>query len=98
MLGLAAAGRCTLHCLPQGTMALLLDGLGAGRSSLLSRTGVGTFIDPRVGTGSAIAGGREQLISVRGERLRYRIPKIDVAVFNVPAADRKGNVYVKNAP
>ncbi len=97
MLGLAAAGRCTLHCLPQGTMALLLDGLGAGRSSLLSRTGVGTFVDPRVGTGSAIAGGREQLISVRGERLRYRIPKIDVAVFNVPAADRKGNVYVKNA-
>ncbi len=37
------------------------------------------------------------MITVRGDRLRYRIPKIDVAVFNVPAADRRGSLYVKHS-
>jgi propionate CoA-transferase len=96
MLDLAAANACELQCLPQGTMALLIDGLGRGEDSLLSATGIGTFVDPRVGTGSRVAGTAEQLITVEGDRLRYRIPPIDVAIFNAPAADRHGNIYVKH--
>jgi propionate CoA-transferase len=92
MLELAAAGHCELQCIPQGTMALLFDALGRGQT-----TGIGTFIDPRVGTGSRVANSaHEALVTVRGERLRYRIPKIDVGVFNVPAADRHGNLYAKH--
>jgi propionate CoA-transferase len=95
MLDLAVAGKCELQCLPLGVMALLFDALGHGRTSCLAPTGVGTFLDPRVGTGSVVAGStREQLVSAEGEQLRYRIPKIDVAVFNVPAADRHGNLYL----
>jgi propionate CoA-transferase len=98
MLDLAAAGQCELQCLPMGTMALLFDALGRGRNSCLTNTGVGTFIDPRIGSGSAVAPSTsEQLITVHGDRLRYRIPKIDVAIFNAPAADRRGNLYVKNS-
>ncbi|HUI26049.1 MAG TPA: hypothetical protein VL403_08165, partial [Candidatus Kryptonia bacterium] len=97
MLDLAAVGHCELQCLPLGTMALLFDELGRGRTSLRTDTGVGTFIDPRVGSGSPIANPLdEQLVTVEGERLRYHIPKIDVAVFNLPAADRAGNLYAKN--
>lgn len=96
MLALAAAGDCELQCLPQGTMALLLDALGRGEDSLLSETGIGTFIDPRVGTGSPVAGVGEQLVTVAGDRLRYRIPAVDVAIFNAPAADRHGNIYVRH--
>jgi len=95
MLALAADGACELQCLPQGTLALLIDALGRGEDSLVSATGVGTFVDPRVGTGSPVGGRGEHLISVEGDRLRYRIPPIDVAVFNAPAADRRGNVYVR---
>jgi propionate CoA-transferase len=95
MLALAAQGACELQCLPQGTMALLIDALGRGETSLLSGTGVGTFIDPRVGTGSRVGGTGEQLVSVDGECLRYRLPPIDVAIFNAPAADRHGNIYVR---
>src|SRR6185295_1373024 len=51
MLALAAAGDCELQCLPQGTLALLVDALGRGADDLVSTTGVGTFVDPRVGTG-----------------------------------------------
>src|SRR4029453_17929682 len=96
MLELAAAGDCELQCIPQGTLALLIDALGRGEDSLLSETGVGTVVDPRVGTGSRVAAAGAPLISAEGDRLRYRIPSIDVAIFNAPAADRRGNIYVKH--
>jgi propionate CoA-transferase len=96
-LDLAQAGECELQCLPLGILALLFDRLGHGKDSVLSDTGVGTFLDPRTGRGSpvtAVTG--EQLVSVEGDRLRYRIPRIDVALFNLPAADRHGNLYAMN--
>jgi propionate CoA-transferase len=97
MLELAEAGQCELQCIPQGTLALLLAGLAQGRNSRLSTTGIGTFIDPRVGPGSPVArSAAEPLVTVERGRLRYRLPAIDVAVFNVPAADRQGNLYVKH--
>ena len=96
MLALAAAGDCELQCIPQGTLALLIDALGDGDDSLLSNTGVGTFIDPRVGSGSPVGGAGEQLVTVEHDRLRYRIPPLDVAIFNAPAADRRGNIYVRH--
>ena len=69
MLDLAAAGQCELQCVPQGTMALLFRALARGQHSLLTGTGVGTFIDPRVGAGSYVAGpARESLVSVAGGR------------------------------
>lgn len=95
MLDLAATGDCELQCIPQGTLALLIDALGRGEDSFVTETGVGTFVDPRVGTGSRVTGRGEQLVAVDGDRLRYRIPPIDVALFNAPAADRNGNIYVK---
>lgn len=94
MLDLAATGDCELQCLPQGTLALLIDALGRGEDALRSETGIGTFMDPRVGTGSPVAGRGEQLVTVEGDRLCYRMPPIDVAIFNAPAADRRGNIYV----
>jgi propionate CoA-transferase len=96
MLDLAAAGKCELECIPQGTLALLIEALGRGERSLLSATGVGTFVDPRVGSGSRVGGAGEQLVTAEGDRLRYRMPAIDVAVFNAPAADRRGNIYVRH--
>jgi propionate CoA-transferase len=95
MLALAASGECELQCVPQGTLAALIDALGRGDDSLLSATGIGTFVDPRVGPGSRVTDMGEQLITVEGDRLRYRIPPIDVAIFNAPAADRRGNIYVR---
>lgn len=95
MLALAADGACELQCIPQGILAALIDALGRGETSLWSTTGVGTFIDPRVGSGSRVGGVGEQLVTPEGDGLRYRMPPIDVALFNAPAADRAGNVYVR---
>lgn len=97
-LELAAARRCELQCLPLGVIAELYDALGRGEDTVLSEVGAGTFLDPRVGRGSPVQGGRrEQWIRAEGERLRYRLPPIDVAIFNLPAADRRGNLYADGA-
>lgn len=97
-LKLAAKGKLELQCLPQGILTFLLDAQGRGEDSLLSETGLGTFLDPRVGTGSAIFDKTaEQLITVEDGKLRFRAPKVNVAMFSAPAADREGNIYLKNA-
>lgn len=95
LLDLAEAGRCELQCIPFGVLTQLFEALGRDEDSVLSAAGVGTFLDPRVGRGSPLEPGGEQLVTVHDDLLRYRIPKIDVAIFNAPAADRHGNLYVK---
>ena len=51
-LKLGDEGKCEVQCVPQGIMALLFDAQSRGKDSILTKTGVGTFIDPRVGRGS----------------------------------------------
>lgn len=98
ILRLAAKGKCEIQCLPQGVVAFLIEAQGRGEDSILTSTGVGTFLDPRVGPGSHIFDpNAEQLVTVEGEQLRYRVPKINVAMFGAPAADREGNIYLRNA-
>lgn len=97
-LKLGDAGKAELQVVPQGTMALVIDAQGRGEESLTSRSGVGTVVDPRVGRGSPLIDpNAEQLITPDGDMLRYHLPAIDVAFFNLPAADREGNIYAKNA-
>ena len=43
------------------------------------------------------ADGAPQWIAAEGDQLRYRIPPIDVAIFNLPAADPSGNLYARGA-
>jgi len=96
-LKLADEGKLELQCVLQGVMAMLFDEQGKGNDSLLTQTGVGTFIDPRVGSGSPILDpDAEQFVTVEDDMLRYRLPKTNVAIFNAPAADRKGNIYARN--
>lgn len=98
MLRLASQGKLELQCLPQGIMALLLEGQGHGERSVVSRNGIGTFVDPRVGRGTPVVDpGAPQLVCQDGEGLRYTMPGVDVAVFNLPAADEEGNLYARRA-
>lgn len=95
---LAEQGYLELHNLPQGQMTYLIEAQARGEDSVVSRVGVGTYLDPRSGRGSVVCGDpRNSLVSVEGDLLRYRLPRIQVAVFNVPYADEKGNLYVRNA-
>ncbi len=97
-LALADAGDCVLGVLPQGIIAHLAEAQGQGKDHIISNVGVGTFIDPRIGSGSQVIDGLgEQLVSAEGDRLRYRIPEVTAAVVIAPSADMEGNIYVKEA-
>jgi len=98
-LRLAADGRMEVQCIPQGILALMLAAQEHGEHSLITETGIGTFVDPRVGRGTPVyPETAPQYVSVMDDgKLRFRCPKINVAIFNAPAADRRGNIYVKNA-
>ena len=98
LLRLGAKGKLDVQCLPQGIIAFLMEAQGRGEDSLLSSTGIGTFMDPRVGSGSHIFDpNAEQLIAVHDGQLQYRMPKITVAMFGAPGADREGNIYLDKA-
>ncbi len=98
-LKLADQGKLELQCLPQGLIGLLFEAQGEGVDHITTETGVGTFVDPRTGRGTPVCDpNAQQYVSVEDDgRLRYTLPKIDVAIFNAPAADRKGNIYIKNS-
>ena len=98
MLRLADAGKLELQCLPQGIMTLLLDAQGRGEDAMTLPTGIGTFMDPRTGRGTPVVDPTApQFVTVDGDQLRYTMPKVDVAIFNLPAADSEGNLYGINA-
>ena len=76
---------------------LLCKGHNGDPDYVINRTGAGTLIDPRTGRGTPLTPGAPQYVEVLEDgRFKYHIPKIDTAVFSAPAADRKGNIYMKN--
>lgn len=97
MLRLGDEGKIELQCYPQGTLALLFDAQARGEDSVLVPTGVGTVFDPETGRGTPLCPpGAEQWAAREGDQIRYRLPLIDVAIVNAPAADRSGNIYMKH--
>lgn len=98
ILKLVAKGMMELHTMPQGQMAFCLEAQARGEDSVVGQAGVGTFLDPRVGTGSIVAGSaREGLIDAVDGGLRYRLPRVMVSLANVPYADDEGNLYMHHA-
>jgi propionate CoA-transferase len=87
-----------IHIMPQGEITEILKAQATGRSTVISETGIGTFLDSAMGGGSAVTPhSRKSYIQRNGNHLEYTLPPIDVALFNAPFADREGNIYFKNA-
>jgi len=95
---LAQHGQIELHTMPQGVMSHLIEAQAKGQMDLLSTVGIGSFLDPRVGNGTALSPhALAQYVRVEGEALRYFLPKIKIALINAPYADAEGNVYFRHA-
>lgn len=95
---LGETGHLEIHTLPQGEITELLNAQAIGMSTIVSDTGIGTFLDPELGGGTAVT--RDTLKSYvkrNGKHLEYTLPLINVALFNAPYADREGNIYFKHA-
>lgn len=98
LLRRADAGDLELHIMPQGILALALRAMGEGGNEVLTHAGVGTFVDPRTGRGTPLLPeGAQQYVQPEGDQLRFTVPRVDVALANAPAADRKGNIYARGS-
>jgi propionate CoA-transferase len=90
------------YCFPGGVIQQLLREIGAGRPGLFTHSGLGTFVDPRHGSGRCNRRSREELVEVMHvdgrEILRYKPFKVDVAIIRGTYADTRGNISPEEEP
>ncbi|WMS41372.1 CoA-transferase [Acuticoccus sp. MNP-M23] len=102
MQALAKTNRIEAYSLPSGVISLLLRESGAGRPGLITRTGLGTFVDPLHGGGRVNAAAVDDIVErveLGGETyLRYLPLKVDVAIIKGTFADTSGNISMMDEP
>ena len=93
---LARQEKLESYCLPQGVIINLWREIAAGRPGLITKTGLGTFVDPRVEGGRMNKCAKDELVKVvefNGEEyLFYPGFKVDVALLRGTIADENGNI------
>ncbi|SMD05533.1 acyl CoA:acetate/3-ketoacid CoA transferase [Sporomusa malonica] len=83
---------------PQGIVTTLPRNVAARRPGIISKVGLGTFVDPRLEGGKLNARTREcedlvEVIQLENEEwLYYKAPKFDIAIIRGSVADENGNI------
>lgn len=93
-------GECEGYCMPQGVVCQLWREIAAHRPGLITKTGLGTFIDPRLQGGKLNKKTTQDLykiIQLEGEEwMLYPAMKVDVAIIRGTTADESGNLTVED--
>jgi propionate CoA-transferase len=81
---------------PQGVLSHLTRHIAARTPGLLTKVGLGTFIDPRLEGGKLNSSAKEDLVHLidfAGEPwLHFPCPQVDVAIIRGTEADENGNI------
>jgi propionate CoA-transferase len=91
-------GGCEGYCLPQGVICQLWREIAAKRPGVITKIGLGTFVDPRLEGGKMNKATTQELVKVielDGEEwMMYPTFKVDVALIRGTTADEFGNMTV----
>ena len=97
---LALDEKIEAYTLPQGALSQLMREMAAGRPGLITKMGLHTFVDPRLGGGRQSQRAREDLIELmqlKGEDyLFYRPYAVDIAFIRGSAIDEAGNLSMEH--
>jgi propionate CoA-transferase len=99
---LIQTNRTQAYNFPMGALYSLTREIGAGRPGLLTKVGLGTFVDPLQTGGKLNESTTEDLVErvelMGGEYLFYRAFPIDVVFLKASAADLAGNLGFDREP
>lgn len=91
---MASDNKIEAYNFPQGIMAQLARTAAAGQPGILSKVGLGTFIDPRIEGGKLNEVTKEELIQVMNvgvqEYLYYPVVPMNVCLIRATTADTEG--------
>jgi propionate CoA-transferase len=94
------SGGCEGYCLPQGVISQLWREIAGHRPGLITKTGLNTFVDPRLEGGKLNKATTKDIVKVIDfegqEWLFYPSFRVDVAIIRGTLADENGNLTVEN--
>ncbi len=92
---LAVNNEVEAYNIPQGIISHMYRDIAAGKPGTISKVGLQTFVDPRLGGGKLNEITKEDIVSVinieNKEYLFYKSIPIDVAILRATYADEEGN-------